>query len=181
MTKYVQLSGTHQVNIEGTVKKGGLMFAVECWMKMLVQMFASARVPSPVSGDITKHNLMKWQTSKLIYRITKKCRGPQKILQSGHMFEHRRFTQIIDLWLAKQHERKHRKLSCELWTIGDGRFGLICSRETWSSFDIAQVEASLPEAWQWKKIAWLESKKHRHAYPCTENCLPRCPALGKST
>jgi hypothetical protein len=95
--KYVQLSGTTQVNIKGILKNGGFVSAVECWMKMLVQMLASARVLSPVSGDITSHSL-KWQTSKLIHRITKKCRGPQKILQSGHLLERRRFAQMNAWW-----------------------------------------------------------------------------------
>jgi hypothetical protein len=117
LKKYVELMGTHQVNMEGSLKKDGLMSVVECWMKMLVQMPPAAGVPSPCSGGITTRRL-NWRTPKLRHRISKKCRGPRKILQSGHMVEHTRFTQMNALWLAKHHEsRQSLDLNWERMTI----------------------------------------------------------------
>jgi hypothetical protein len=105
LTKYVQLMGTHQVDIEGSLDKGGLMSAVDCWMEILAQMPPLARVCSPDSGDITIHRLY-CRAAKLRHRIGKKCRDPRLFLQTGHIVEHTRFTQMNALWLVKHHESR---------------------------------------------------------------------------
>jgi hypothetical protein len=121
---------------QGYFEEWWVYVCVECWMKMLVQMLASARVLSPVSGDITSHSL-KWQTSKLIHRITKKCRGPQKILQSGHLLEQKVHTD--ECLVAKHHESR------ESLDVNCGRMTM----EELASFVLDKHVIF------WKKLVWL--------------------------
>jgi hypothetical protein len=56
--------------------------------------------------------------------------------------------------VAKHHEsRESLDVNCGRMTMEE--LASFVPDQTWTSFDTGQVEASLPEAWQWKKLAWL--------------------------